>query len=162
MLQVVLLLKPVMSAADSDSAFEIVRAELVQRADAATAPAAAQRTMIFSEWDAFGRKGTASHAAASLTSSLINYLDSGIWAMFVFLFGVMALFVVVCLVCICGCDMWSDDYERAQHGKARDGKRRGRDVESGKERTKARGRFKTPEELGLLGRGRVVGVGKSD
>ncbi|KAF2278663.1 uncharacterized protein EI97DRAFT_371942 [Westerdykella ornata] len=171
MLQIVLLRKPLLSAADPDDAYEIVRAELVPRTEAAkTAAAQQRRTMVYSDWDSFGRKGTAAHFASSFGDWLVGYLDSGVWGLVVFVLGVMAVFVVVCVACMFGCEVCSDDYERAQNGKVREGrKRRGRgraaDVESGwRERTrgKGKGRFKTPEELGLLGRGRVVGVGKSD
>jgi hypothetical protein len=71
----------------------------------------------------------------------------------------MALFVVVCLFIIFGCGWHKDDYERAQHGKRKSSSGKGtwggHDIEAVR-------RFKTPEELGLRGSGRVVGVGKSD
>lgn len=61
--------------------------------------------------------------------------------------------VIVCLFIIFGCGLHKDDYEQAQHGKRKSGGRN--DIESVR-------RFRTPEELGLRGSGRVVGVGKSD
>lgn len=84
-------------------------------------------------------------------------MDSGIWSLFIFIIAIMALFVVVCIFCIFGCDFCSDEYEQAQHGKTRTEKTRTRsgDLETGR-------RFKSPEELGLMSRGRVIGVGKSD
>lgn len=155
--EMLLLQKPVMSALEP-VAFEIVKAELVPRSHNPVAPTSPQQAMKFEEWDSFGRKGTPSHLLSTWGTLFVDFLNSGIWALFVFLLGVIALFVVVCLVCIFGCDFWSDDYEKAQHGKARGEKKRGRstDLEMG------RRHFKSAEELGLLGRGRVVGLGKSD
>ena len=48
-----------------------------------------------------------------------------------------------------------NDYEIAQHGKKSKHSTGGRDIEAAR-------RFLSPEELGLRGSGKVVGVGKSD
>lgn len=158
-IELVLLQTPVQSALEPPS-MEIIKASLVPRSSKVSSTPSYQKVMHFEDWDTHGKKGTTSHLVSSWGTSFLDYLDSGIWAIFVFLLGIIALFVVVCLFCIFGCDWCSDDYEKAQHGKARKDKRRssGRsgDLEMGK------GRFKSAEELGLLGRGKVVGVGKSD
>jgi hypothetical protein len=138
--------------------------------------------MHFHDWDIHGRRGTLSHRISRLFQSLGDFLDSGVWALFAFLGGVIALFVCMCLFCIFGAD-WccpsADEYERAQSGKGKRGAGK-RDLEMGREGGGGRGggggngygsggagrlmqmQFKSPEELGLLGRGKVVGVGKSD
>ncbi|KAF2126833.1 hypothetical protein P153DRAFT_433340 [Dothidotthia symphoricarpi CBS 119687] len=149
MLEVVLLQRPMLSASDPGPAYEIIRTSLVARPESS----AHQRTMAFHEWDAFGQKGTSAHLFSSLFDAFITYLSSGVWALFTFVFGIIGLFVVICLFCIFGWGFWKDEYEQAQHGKRRGGS--GNDVE------KAR-RFRSAEELGLRGGGNVVGVGKSD
>jgi hypothetical protein len=156
LLELVLLKKPVYSALEPPT-FEIIKAELVLRSQNPVAPTTLQQTMHFLEWDAHGRKGTTAHALTSFGIWLIDYLDSGVWAMFMFILAIILLFVVVCVLCVFGWGFWEDDYAQAQHGKAREGKRRGKsDVENA-----ARLPFKSAEELGLS-RGRVVGLGKSD
>ena len=89
----------------------------------------------------------------------MEWMNSGVWALFVVVIAIIALFCIICLFCIFGCDMFQDDYEKAQNGKAREDRRRGRsvDVECGQA-----SHFRSAEELGLLGRGKVVGVGKRD
>ncbi|KAF2181940.1 hypothetical protein K469DRAFT_713000 [Zopfia rhizophila CBS 207.26] len=156
MLELLLLQKPVMSALEPISS-EIIKAELVSRGHHGKAQNKDQQVMHFLEWDSFGQKGTLTHYLSSWGSAMLNFLDSGIWALLAVIFGILLLFVLVCVICIFGCDFWQDDYSQAQHGKARGQRRRVRgDVEQGKVG------FKSAEELGLLGRGRVVGLGKSD
>jgi hypothetical protein len=156
MLELVLLEKPVYSALEPP-AFEIIKADLVPRSPNPVAPKNSQQTMHFLDWDDHGRKGTTAHALTSFGVWLIDYLDSGVWAMFMFILAIIALFVLVCVLCVFGWGFWEDDYAQAQHGKARDGKRRVKsDVEIA-----ARLPFRSAEELGLS-RGRVVGLGKSD
>lgn len=156
MLELVLLEKPVYSALEPP-AFEIIKADLVLRSRDAVAPTSSQQTMHFLDWDDHGRKGTTAHALTSFGIWLIDYLDSGVWAMFMFILVIIVLFVLVCVLCVFGWGFWEDDYAQAQHGKAREGKRRVKsDVEIA-----ARLPFRSAEELGLS-RGRVVGLGKSD
>ncbi|KAF2709927.1 hypothetical protein K504DRAFT_466382 [Pleomassaria siparia CBS 279.74] len=155
MLELVLLEKPVYSALEAP-AFEIVKASLVSRNHHPVALTSPQQTMHFLDWDENGRKGTVAHSLTAFGNWFIDFLDQGIWALFVFILVVVVLFVVVCLFIVFGWGLGQDDYEKAQVGKAKGSKRRQRsDVESA-------GRFKSPEELGLLGRARVVGIGKSD
>jgi YD repeat-containing protein len=156
MLELVLLEKPVYSALEPP-AFEIIKADLVLRSRNPVASTNPQQTMHFLDWDDHGRKGTTAHALTSFGVWLIDYLDSGIWAMFMFILAIIALFVLVCVLCVFGWGFWEDDYAQAQHGKAKEGKRRGKsDVEIA-----TRLPFRSAEELGLS-RGRVVGLGKSD
>ncbi|ORY09973.1 hypothetical protein BCR34DRAFT_567570 [Clohesyomyces aquaticus] len=158
MLELLVLQKPVMSALEPVS-FEIIKASLVPRNH--LKPSSNVQTMHFLEWDSFGQKGTVTHYFSSWGTAILDWLDSGLWALFTFVFGVMALFVIVCLVCIFGCtSFWQDDYAQAQHGKGRARRKKSRghwDVEGARKMP-----FKSAEELGLLGRGKVVGVGKSD
>ncbi|KAF7674625.1 hypothetical protein GT037_007385 [Alternaria burnsii] len=149
-LEVVLLQRPLLSAGDHASAYEIIRASLVPRKNIKNPM---KMHMWFHDWDANGKKGTATHMVNSASSSFVDYISSGIWSLFIFILAVMALFVIVCLFIIFGCGLHKDDYEQAQHGKRKSGGRN--DIESVR-------RFRTPEELGLRGSGRVVGVGKSD
>lgn len=163
MLEVLLIEKPVMSALEPAPTFEILNASLVLRGQNAPSAKAKLSTMRFLDWDDYGEKGTAAHALTYSATSVVDYIASGFWGLFVFVLAVVALFVVVCLICIFGWGFWEDDYERAQHGKHNRTRSRGSgswkaDVETGR----AKGRFKSAEELGLMGRGRVVGMGKSD
>lgn len=156
-LEVVLLPRPLLSAGDDGSGFEIVRAELVLRP--ATQSKVGRRTMWFHDWDTHGKKGTTSHLVNTASDSFVTYISSGVWALFMFILAIMAFFVILCVFCIFGCGWQNDDYERAQHGKRSSGKRSG--TWGGNDVEKAR-RFRTPEELGLRSSGKVVGVGKSD
>jgi hypothetical protein len=157
-MELVFLQRPLLSAGDPASAYEIIRASLIPRAESNKGASRTPKTsMWFHDWDANGKKGTATHIVNSASSSFITYLSSGVWSLFIFILAVMALFVLVCMFCIFGCGWHEDDYERAQHGKRSSGKGAwgGNDIEAVR-------RFMTPEELGLRGSGRVVGVGKSD
>jgi hypothetical protein len=155
-LEVVLLQRPLLSAGDPASAYEIIRASLVQRKDVRKPM---KMRMWFHDWDANGKKGTATHIVNSASTSFVDYISSGVWSLFVFILAVMALFVVVCLFIIFGCGWHKDDYEQAQHGKRKSGSGKGswggNDIESVR-------RFMAPEELGIRGSGKVVGIGKSD
>ncbi|KAF2865507.1 hypothetical protein BDV95DRAFT_623790 [Massariosphaeria phaeospora] len=160
MLELVLLQRPVRSALDPSTPFEIISARLAPRPRPRNPTSSAfQHTMRFLDWDAHGRKGTPAHTVAALTASLLAFIDSGVWALLVFVFAVLALFVLVCVFCVLGCGGWrEDEYGRAQTGKGAS-RRKGGDVESG--RGSGRGKFLSAEDLGLA-RARVVGVGKSD
>ncbi|KAF2652779.1 hypothetical protein K491DRAFT_604169 [Lophiostoma macrostomum CBS 122681] len=162
--EVVLLQRPILSAFEYPG-FEIVRAELVPRSEITSTSNAKSKeqglvTMHYSDWDHHGRKGTLAHRISSYGQALEDFLDTGVWALFAFLGAVIALFVGVCLLCIFGAD-WCcpDEYERAQSGKRRGGASGNGQGGAGR---LMQMQFKTPEELGLLGRGKVVGVGKSD
>ncbi|KAF2799350.1 hypothetical protein K505DRAFT_404687 [Melanomma pulvis-pyrius CBS 109.77] len=156
MLELLLLERPLYSAFETP-AFEMVKAELVARTHHPVAPTTPQQTMHFLDWDGFGRKGSVAHALTAFGASFLDFMDSGVWALFAFILAIIALFVVICIFLVFGWGFWQDDYEKAQHGKARGGKRRVRsDVESA-----TRLPFKSAEELGFS-RGRVVGLGKSD
>jgi hypothetical protein len=114
--------------------------------------------MSFLKWDSHGQVGTPSHLVNAASDSLVTYISSGAWALFVFVLAIVGLFVVLCLFCIFAFG-GGDEYGNAQKGKKgvrRSGSWSGRDVESGK------GRFRSAEELGLKAGGRVVGVGKRD
>ncbi|EFQ85480.1 hypothetical protein PTT_19598 [Pyrenophora teres f. teres 0-1] len=162
MLEVVLLPRPLLSSGDPANTYEIVRAGLVPRSaepGAKGSKDSGKVSMWFLDWDANGKKGTATHIVNSTSSYFVQYLSSGMWALFVFVVAVIALFVVVCLFCIFACGWHDDDYEKAQYRKRNTGGGKGawagRDVETAR-------RFMSPEELGLRGSGMVVGVGKSD
>ncbi|KAF2269921.1 hypothetical protein CC78DRAFT_529082 [Lojkania enalia] len=150
MLEIVLIQKPIMSALE-DASYEITKISLIPHPKSPSW----QQTMRYLEWDKFGERGTSSHFVSSLSASFLMFLDSGVWALFMFILGVIAVFMVVCMLCILSLEWWQDDYKKAQTGKRRKSSGK-RDVEMGKLQ------FKSPEELGLLGRGRVVGLGKSD
>jgi hypothetical protein len=98
-LEVVLLQRPLLSAGDHASAYEIIRASLVPRKDIKKPM---KMHMWFHDWDANGKKGTATHMVNSASSSFIDYISSGIWSLFIFILAVMALFVIVCLFIIFG------------------------------------------------------------
>lgn len=156
LLEVLLVEKQLISALEPAPTYEILSASLVSRSlHLVTRPSTSQLIMHFLDWDAYGRKGTTAHFLSSWTASFVDYLASGFWALFMFILFMIALFVVVCLVCIFGWGFWEDEYEKSQHGKRRRTRSRG-DVEM------AKGRFRSAEELGLMGRGRVIGVAKSD
>ncbi|KAF2000965.1 hypothetical protein P154DRAFT_191681 [Amniculicola lignicola CBS 123094] len=170
--EILLLPKPLFSALDPALSYEIVKVDLAHRPNPYPAirdHKEVVQEMFFSTQDMFGVKGTPSHFTNSLFSHLIDYLNGGVFATLIFLVAVMALFVVVCLFCIFGCNWWKDDYQVSQHRKRGSIGRSG-DIEMGSRNGggrgsisgRTKGRFKTVEELGLLGRGRVVGVGKSD
>lgn len=89
-LEVVLLQRPLLSPGDGD-AWEIVRADLVSRPTPG-AKGAGVRTMKFLDWDAHGEVGTPSHLVNSASDSLMNYVSSGAWALFVFVLAVVGLF----------------------------------------------------------------------
>jgi hypothetical protein len=159
-LELVLMQRPLLSPGDPAGAYEIVRANLVPRPPALAKGAKGPRkvSMWFHDWDTNGKKGTATHIVNVASESFITYLSSGVWSLFIFVFAVIALFALVCLFVIFGCGWWDEnDYEIAQHGKKnkRSINGRSKDVEAAR-------RFLSPEELGLRGSGRVVGVGKSD
>jgi hypothetical protein len=165
MLELLLMEKPLLSALQPAPTYEILRASLISRASNPNGDPA-PKTMSFLDWDDFGEKGTASHALSYGAESTLSYIASGFWGLFTFILVLVALFVVLVLVCIFGWSFWEDDYEKAQHGKRRmsraavsgSGSWKGRDVELGQ----GKGRFLSAEELGIGGRGRVVGMGKSD
>lgn len=157
-LELVLLQRPLLSAGDAANAFEIIRADLVPRPE--NESRSARKAMWFHDWDTHGKKGTPAHLVNSASDSLVAYISSGVWSLFLFILAVIAFFVVICLFCIFGFGWHKDEYERAQHGKRRgsgknSGNWGGNDVE------KAR-KFRSAEELGIRTGGRVVGVGKSD
>lgn len=159
-LELVLMQRPLLSPGDPAGAYEIIRAHLIARPPALAKSAKGPKkvSMWFRDWDANGKKGTATHIVNSASESLAAYISSGVWSLFIFVFAVVALFIVVCLFVIFGCGWCNEnDYEIAQHGKKSKHSTggRGRDVEAAR-------RFLSPEELGLRGSGKVVGVGKSD
>ncbi|EUC51145.1 hypothetical protein COCMIDRAFT_31701 [Bipolaris oryzae ATCC 44560] len=159
--EVVLMQRPLLSPGDPAGAYEIIKVHLVERPPAQTKSTKGPRkvSMWFHDWDTNGKKGTATHIVNSASESFVNYISSGVWALFVFVIAVIALFVLVCLFVIFGCGWWNEnDYEIAQHGKKNKSSGSGgraKDVEAAR-------RFLSPEELGLRGSGRVIGVGKSD
>ncbi|KAF1849363.1 uncharacterized protein K460DRAFT_365245 [Cucurbitaria berberidis CBS 394.84] len=158
-LEVVLLQRPLLSAGDTGSGMEIIRAELVARPEFDDARKT-RKSMWFHDWDAHGKKGTTSHMLNSASDSVTTYISSGIWALLLFSLAVIAFIIVICLFCIFGFGWHKDEYERAQHRKRRSSAREsgtwgGNDVE------KAR-KFRSAEELGLRSGARVVGVGKAD
>ncbi|KAJ4305749.1 hypothetical protein N0V90_001280 [Kalmusia sp. IMI 367209] len=164
MLELILIQKPVLSALDPSPTFEIISASLVFRTHNPPSRLAPQRTMHFLAWDTYGEKGTASHLFSYGATSFADFLASGFWALFGFVLAVIVVFVAVCLICVFGWGFWEDDYERAQQGKqrrkssVRSGKNGRVDVETGR----AKGRFRSAEELGLRATGQVVGIGKRD
>lgn len=155
-LELVLLSRPIQSAADASDRYEMVRASLIPRPQViSSTKKGSRKTMWFLDWDAHGKKGTPAHALNIASESFETYVTSGVWALVVFILAIMALFILIFLFCIFACGWGGDDYERAQRGK------RGGKTGGGNDVEKAR-RFLSPEELGLRGSGQVVGVGKSD
>ena len=119
------------------------------------------------DWDTHGRKGTLAHKISGYGTRLEDYLDTGAWALFAFVGCIIAVFVVVCLLCIFGAEYCCpDEYEAAQSGKGKYRRSSRGDEEwgalGGVGKRVGGMQFKTPEELGLLGRGRIVGLGKRD
>lgn len=164
MIELLLIEKPLLSALQPTPTYEILRASLISRASNPNGDPS-PLTMSFLNWDDFGEKGTAAHALSYGADSMVSYVLSGFWGLFTFILGIVALFVALVLLCIFGWSFWEDDYEKAQHGKRRMSKAaangntwKGRDVES----LQAKARFLSADELGIGGRGRVVGMGKSD
>ncbi|KAF1831146.1 hypothetical protein BDW02DRAFT_557512 [Decorospora gaudefroyi] len=151
-LELVLLRRPLLGAADPGSAYEIVRAALVPRdwSPFVTDPHPLTTSMWFRDWDKHGKKGTVRHVFNSASERFVAFVGSGVWALGVFVVVVLALF---CVVGLGG----RDDYVVAQQGKRRKGGGGSADLEAVGGR-----RFLGPEELGVRGGGRVVGVGKSD
>lgn len=120
------------------------------------------KTMMFLDWDEFGRLGSPSHLVSATSSSLITYVSSGFWGVSMFILGILGLFVVIVVGCVLGWDWWSGEYEKAQSrkGAGRRGKSEGSgswaDMEEGK------GKILSASEFGMKDGGSVVGVGKSD
>ncbi|KAF1951263.1 hypothetical protein CC80DRAFT_454664, partial [Byssothecium circinans] len=167
-LEVLLIEKPLLSALDPTPTYEILSAKLIPRPHAKPA---GQETMHYLSWDAYGRKGTAAHLLSYIAVSFVDWIASGFWALFLFIMGAIVVFVLMCLLCIFGWGFWEGEYQSAQSGKRRNtvgqGRARsgtsGRDLErAGRRATVGKGRFLSPEELGLGARGAVVGVGKHD
>ncbi|KAF7573476.1 hypothetical protein PtrM4_083810 [Pyrenophora tritici-repentis] len=124
MLEVVLLPRPLLSSGDPANSYEIVRAGLVPRSPesgAKTSKGSGKVSMWFLDWDDNGKKGTATHTVNSASSYFVQFLSSGMWALFIFVVAVIALFVVVCLFCIFACGWHDDDYEKAQYRKRKTG-----------------------------------------
>jgi hypothetical protein len=165
MLELLLIENPLLSALQPTPTYEILRASLISRASNPNGDPK-PLSMSFLDWDDFGEKGTAAHALSYGAESMVSYILSGFWGLFTFILGLITLFVVIVLLCIFGFSFWEDDYEKAQHGKRRMSRASTRgsvswkrsDVELGQ----GKGRFLSAEELGIGGRGRVVGMGKSD
>jgi hypothetical protein len=155
-LQLVLLRRPVVGAADPGPLYEIVRADVVPRDGSARSP----RTMLWHEWDERGRKGTPGYVVSAVVDGVDEWVRSSVLGLFVFVGAVVGLFIVVCLFCIFGWGFWRDEYQQAQVGKGRTPRTAARWVGNDVER--ARGRFLSPHELGMRTRGAVVGLGKSD
>lgn len=146
MLEIVVMKRPTLSSLESP-AFEIADTRLVPRP---TRPPRTLQVMNFLEWDEFGRIGTWSHYVAAWNDTLLRFLDAGVTNVLALVFGIVVLVVVVCALCVAGFNLFQDDYQQAQAQK----------VKGGDEERRVG--FRGPEELGLLGRGRVIGIGKSD
>ncbi|PVI01055.1 hypothetical protein DM02DRAFT_613923 [Periconia macrospinosa] len=190
-LELVLLQTPLLSALSPSPAYILHSAKLIPRPHAIKIPAS-QQTMHYLSWDAYGRKGTPTHFLSRVAVGFANWISSGFLAILLFVLGVVVLFVGIALVCTFGWGFWRGEYESAQVGKRRRGATLGgggngaasngagggwrprsgtagrTDLERGRRGTvgasaaAAAGRFLSAEELGLGGRGRVVGVGKTD
>ncbi|KAF9692804.1 hypothetical protein EKO04_009168 [Ascochyta lentis] len=156
--ELILLPRPLHSPGDVGPAWEIVTVRLAERDK--TGSRRRMKTMVFGEWDEFGRKGSPSHLVSVSSSGLITYASSGFWGLSMSILGFMMVFVLVVVSCVVGWDWWSGEYEKAQLEKNRGGGSKGSgswtDVEQAKER------FRSASELGMRSGGSVVGVGKSD
>lgn len=161
MLEVLLIQKSLLSAADPSPTFEILSVKLVPRASLSH-----ERKMHFLAWDTYGQKGTPSHALSYATSSLTDFVSSSFWALLGSVMASIIVLIVVVLMCVLGWEFWKGDYEKAQQGKRRKSSaKNGRmDVETGASAGRMEGRFKSAEELGLglASRGQVVGMEKGD
>lgn len=156
--ELILMPRPLHSAGDAGPAWEIVTARLAARDQKGSKRR--MKTMIFGDWDEYGRKGSPSHLVSASSNSFLAYAGSGLWGLSMAILGFVVLFVVVVVSCVTGWDWWSGEYEKAQNGKGRRGGSKASgswaDVEL------AKGRFLSAGELGMRGGGSVVGVGKSD
>jgi hypothetical protein len=117
--------------------------------------------MHWHEWDERGRRGTPGYLVTAAVQEVEEWISTSVLGLFVFVGAVVGLFIVVCLFCIFGWGFWRGEYQQAQVGKGTTPPRTaarwvGNDVE------RARGRFLSPQELGMRTSGMVVGVGKTD
>lgn len=156
-IELILFPRPLHGSGDVGPAWEIITARLSDRDKKGSKKR--MKTMIFDEWDEFGRKGSPSHLVFASSNSLIMYASSGFGGLSVTILGLMVVFVGFVVSCMVGRDWWIGEYERMQRGKEKNegsGLRAREDVE------KARGKFSSAGELGMRGEGNVVGFGKSD
>ncbi|OCK78891.1 hypothetical protein K432DRAFT_426936 [Lepidopterella palustris CBS 459.81] len=170
LLEVVLLQKPIISALEPPT-FEIVRADLVPRDEAAINHTGSARPghtiMQFLDWDDFGRKGSFSHGLLYGGHSFALFFDSD-WIIMIIAISSMiaAAFAIYAIYQLC-LTFYRDDYEYAQQGKAAASRRT-----KGEERMKDRERAWEDEEKGLgvvgieelraIRRGHLAGVTKHD
>ncbi|UPX17445.1 uncharacterized protein EKO05_0007798 [Ascochyta rabiei] len=113
--ELILLPRPLLSAGDVGPAWEIVSVRLVNRDKKGSKRR--MKTMVFGEWDEFGRKGSPTHLVSAYSNGVVTYASSGFWGLSVAILGFIVVFVLSVVGCVVGWDWWSGEYEKAQHGK---------------------------------------------
>ena len=154
-IEILLVKRPLVSALQEDAGLEIADVRLPLISESPSNPKIKETVMHFHDWDEFGRKGSFSRLFSSFGSTLLDFGASSIWNMMALMLGLVVGFFALCAVCIIGWEAWAPgqgDYEKAQKVKGRGGGKGRGDEER-------RVGFKSAEELGLVGRGRVVGIG---
>ncbi|KAF1359727.1 hypothetical protein EJ07DRAFT_178183 [Lizonia empirigonia] len=76
--ELILLPRPLHSAGDAGPAWEIITARLANRDGKGSKRR--MKTMIFGDWDEYGRKGSPSHLVSASSNSFLAYAGSGLWA----------------------------------------------------------------------------------
>ncbi|KAF1927584.1 uncharacterized protein M421DRAFT_421426, partial [Didymella exigua CBS 183.55] len=156
-LEIIFLPHPLHSVGDSGPGWEIVHIRLSERDKKGSRRR--MKTMMFEDWDEFGRKGSPLHLVSSSSSGVAKYAASGIWSLSITILGFMVAFVVIVLGVVYIMEWYSGEYDKAQSGKNRRSASKGSgnwtDVEAAKER------ILSVSELGMRAGGSVVGVGKS-
>ena len=156
-IELILLPRPLLSPGDVGPVWEIITARLSDRDSKGSKKI--MKTMIFDEWDEFGRKGSPSHLASAFSNSLVLYVSSGFWGLVMAILGVLVIFVSFVVSCVVGWDWWSSEHKRTQARKGQNDGSRGRE---GGDMEKARGMFLSAGKLGMTDGRNFVGAGKSD
>ncbi|KAF2122927.1 hypothetical protein BDV96DRAFT_10919 [Lophiotrema nucula] len=122
MLELVLIQKPLLSPLEKGSSYEIARIGLVEKPELG----GWQTSVKYIPSSDFGKpsapsSSTAHAASASMGEGFIDWISSGVFALFIFILAIIAVFVIVCLFCIFGMDFFKkDEYGAAQtkkHGR---------------------------------------------
>lgn len=156
-LELVLLPRPLHSAGDPGTSWEIVRIGLSARAKKGSKRP--MTMMMFEDWDEFGRKGSPAHALLSSSSGVVRFAASGFWSLSVAILGFMTAFVVLVLGFTYAVERYNGVYHQAPKGNERSmskGCGSWTDVEA------AKGKFLSVGELGGRIGGSNAGIEKSD
>jgi hypothetical protein len=157
-LELVLLPRPLHSAGDAGSGWEIIAIRLSPREKKGSKRR--MRMMMFEDWDEFGRRGSPAHFLSSGSSGVVRYAKSGVWSLSFTILGAMVAFVVLVLGVVYAVEKYSGEYSQARQGKGRRSASKGSgswtDVEA------AKGKFSSAGDLGARVGGSAAGVEKSD